>query len=311
MNTAIDRGAEVLISDETQASAVSWSSIVAGAVAAAATSLILLALGAGFGFTSVSPWSATEETAATFGVVAAIWLVVVQWLSSGFGGYIAGRLRTKWVGIHDDEVFFRDTAHGLLTWALATVVTVALLIFAGSSIVGAGTRAAATVAGGAAQGAAQGAVAQGAPSMTDPTGYLLDTLFRPATPATMGQPATGQAGAGQAVGAQGRDLRAESARILAQGLAKGNIPDADRTYLSELVAAQTGLSVEDAQKRVDDVTSRARSAQTEAVQALDTARKAGAQLAFYTAFSLVIGAFVAAAAGAFGGRQRDYVYPKI
>src|SRR4029453_12708397 len=96
MNTAIDRGAEVLISDETQASAVSWSSIVAGAVAAAATSLILLALGAGFGFTSVSPLSATEETAATFGVVAAIWLVVVQWLSSGFGGYIAGRLRTKW-----------------------------------------------------------------------------------------------------------------------------------------------------------------------------------------------------------------------
>jgi hypothetical protein len=217
MNTAIDRGAEVLISDETQSSAVSWPPIVAGAIAAAAASLILLALGAGFGFTSVSPWSATEETASTFGVVAAIWLVVVQWLCSAFGGYIAGRLRTKWVGIHDDEVFFRDTAHGLLAWALATVVTVALFVFAGSSILGAGTRAAATVAGGAAQGAAQGAVAQGASSMTDPTGYLLDTLFRPATPANTGQPATGQAGPGQPTGASGRDARAESARILGQG----------------------------------------------------------------------------------------------
>src|SRR4030095_5304771 len=97
MNTANDRGAEVLISDETQASAVLWPSIVAGAFAAAATSLILLAPGAGFGFTSVPPWSATEQTVSTFGIVAAIWLIIVQWLSSAFGGYIAGRLRTKWV----------------------------------------------------------------------------------------------------------------------------------------------------------------------------------------------------------------------
>jgi hypothetical protein len=303
MNTAIDRGVEVIVPDA-QASAVSWAAIIAGAVAAAAMSLILLALGAGFGFTSVSPWTANEQTASTFGIAAALWLVVVQWLSSAFGGYLAGRLRTKWVGIHGDEVFFRDTAHGLLTWALATVVTATLLLGAGSSIVGAGTRAAATVAGGAAQGAAQGAV-QDASSMTDPTGYLLDILFRPASPGTPSQPATGQVGS--PTGGAERDVRAESARIFAQGVAKGNISDADRTYLAQLVASQTGLSVEEAQKRVDDVIAQARSAQTEVVQALDAARKAAAQLAFFTAFSLLIGAFVAAAAGAFGGRQRDYV----
>jgi hypothetical protein len=305
MKSAIHQGAEVLVAEDTQASAVSWAAIIAGAVAAAAMSLVLLALGAGFGFTSVSLWSANEQTASTFGIAAALWLVVVQWLSSAFGGYLAGRLRTKWVGIHGDEVLFRDTAHGLLTWALATVVTATLLVGAGSSIVGAGTRAAATVASGAAQGAAQGAVAQEASSMTDPTGYLLDTLFRPASPGTPSQPATGQVGS--PTGGAERDVRAESARILAQGVAKGSIPDADRTYLAQLVASQTGLRVEEAQKRVDDVIAQARSAQTEVVQALDTARKAAGQLAFFTAFSLVIGAFVAAAAGAFGGRQRDYV----
>jgi hypothetical protein len=247
MNTAIDRGVEVIVPDA-QASAVSWSAIVAGAVVAAATSLILLALGAGFGFASVSPWSANDPTTSTFGIVAAIWLIVVQWLSSAFGGYIAGRLRTKWVGIQGDEVLFRDTAHGLLVWALATVVTVALLVGAGSSIVGAGTRAAATVASGAAQGATQGAVAQAASPMSDPTGYILDTLFRPATPATPGQPATGQVSPGQPTGGTGRDVRAESARILAQGVATGSIPDADRIHLAQLVASQTGLSVEEGSK---------------------------------------------------------------
>jgi hypothetical protein len=109
------------------------------------------------------------------------------------------------------------------------------------------------------------------------------------------------------MGGTERDVRAESARILAQGVAKGSIPDADRTYLAQLVASQTGLSIEEAQKRIDDVFAEAKSAQTQLVQALDAARKAAAQLAFFTAFSLVIGAFVAAVAGAFGGRQRDYV----
>jgi hypothetical protein len=140
--------------------------------------------------------------------------------------------------------------------------------------------------------------------MADPTGYLLDTLFRPTTAATTGQP-------GQPTGTSGRDVRAEGARILAQAVATGEMPDADKTYLAQLVAAQTGLSSEDAQKRVDEAIAQAKAAQTKVLESVDAARKAAAQLAFFTAFSLVIGAFVAAVAGAFGGRQRDYVYPKV
>jgi hypothetical protein len=112
---------------ESSASAVEWASIFGGALAAFGVTLILLTLGPGLGLTTVSPWSFTNPSPTTFGTVAAIWLVVTQWLSSAFGGYLTGRLRTKWVGIRTDEVLFRDTAHGLLAWALATLLIAALV----------------------------------------------------------------------------------------------------------------------------------------------------------------------------------------
>ena len=112
-------------------SAVSWAAIIGGALAAVAITLLLVALGAGIGLSSVSPWSPSNPTATTFTLLAAVWLIIVQWLSSGLGGYLAGRLRTKWVGLHTDEVFFRDTAHGFLAWALASVLVAA---FATSSV---------------------------------------------------------------------------------------------------------------------------------------------------------------------------------
>jgi len=99
---------------ESAVSAVSWVAIIAGAFAIAAASLILLALGAGLGLASVSPWYNSGPSATTFGVWAAVWLIVVQWLSAALGGYLTGRLRTKWVGVHTNEVYFRDTAHGFL-----------------------------------------------------------------------------------------------------------------------------------------------------------------------------------------------------
>jgi hypothetical protein len=95
---------------ESSASAVEWASIFGGALAAFGVTIILLTLGPGLGLATVSPWSLTTPSPTTFGTVAAIWLVVTQWLSSAFGGYLAGRLRTKWVGIRTEEVFFRDTA---------------------------------------------------------------------------------------------------------------------------------------------------------------------------------------------------------
>src|SRR6201988_5250637 len=117
---------------ESSASAVEWASIFGGALAAFGVTIILLTLGPGLGLATVSPWSLTNPSPTTFGTVAAIWLGGTQWFSSAFGGFLAGRLRTKWVGIRTEEVFFRDTAHGLLAWALATLL-IALLVTLGSA----------------------------------------------------------------------------------------------------------------------------------------------------------------------------------
>ena len=119
-------------------SAVSWGAIFAGAAAAAALSLILLLLGTGLGLSSVSPWANEGVGATTLGVSTILWLTFTQLAASAMGGYLAGRLRTKWLAVHTDEVYFRDTAHGFLAWAVATVGTAALLTSAVTSVVGAG-----------------------------------------------------------------------------------------------------------------------------------------------------------------------------
>ena len=106
--------------------ATDWGAIAGGALGAIAISIILFTAGSGFGLSTVEPWSFANRAPETFAVGAAIWLVVMQWLSAAFGGYLAGRLRAKWVGPRTDEVLFRDTAHGLLAWALATVIVAAL-----------------------------------------------------------------------------------------------------------------------------------------------------------------------------------------
>src|SRR5665811_701465 len=111
----------------TDASAVSWGAIVAGAAAAAALSLILLVLCTGLGLSSVSPWAHNGIGAATFGVSTILWVTLTQLVASAMGGYLAGRLRTKWVAVHTDEVYFRDTTHGFLAWAVASLATAALL----------------------------------------------------------------------------------------------------------------------------------------------------------------------------------------
>ena len=107
--------------------ATDWGAIIGGALAAIAVSIILFTAGSGFGLSTVEPWSFANRAPETFAIGAAIWLIVMQWLSAGFGGYLAGRLRAKWIGPRTDEVLFRDTAHGLLAWALATVIVATLL----------------------------------------------------------------------------------------------------------------------------------------------------------------------------------------
>lgn len=121
------------VGSASSASAVSWSAIFAGTVAAVAMTLILISIGSAFGFASVSPWPGVGAASTTFTIAAGVWLIVTQWLSSAVGGYLAGRLRVRWHGLHTDEVFFRDTAHGLLTWATATVL-VAMVAVAASAL---------------------------------------------------------------------------------------------------------------------------------------------------------------------------------
>src|ERR1700693_4883965 len=113
--------------DESKASAVSWAAVAAGAVANAALTLALVAFGVGMGFSAVSPWSNSGISATTFKIGTGIYLCVIAMLASTIGGYLAGRLRTKWTGLHTDEVVFRDTAHGFLSWAFAAVLSAALL----------------------------------------------------------------------------------------------------------------------------------------------------------------------------------------
>src|SRR5712671_1340642 len=96
---------------EASSSAVSWAAILGGAAAGAALSLILAALGAGAGFSSVSPWASHGASARTVGAGAILWVVITQFLASAMSGYLAGRLRTKWVNVHTHEIYFRDTAH--------------------------------------------------------------------------------------------------------------------------------------------------------------------------------------------------------
>jgi hypothetical protein len=273
---------------ESSKTAISWGPIVAGAVAATGITLILLLLGSGVGLTMVSPWSGESSSAATVGVSAAIWLVLVQWLSSAFGGYLTGRLRTKWAAVHTNEVFFRDTAHGFISWALATVFVAGFLASSLASLAGAGASVAATSAGAAGTAAA----ASAADGSKLSTSYFTDALRRPNQVS---------ARAGNDDGA----ATAEISRILLQGAVNGQIPDGDKTYVASIVAARTGLSDADARARVDAVLKQIDDAKTTAKQAADKARKAAATTALIGSLSLLVGAFIASAAAALGGRQRD------
>ena len=299
-----------------QAGAVSWGAILAGAAAAAALSLILLILGTGLGLSSVSPWRQSGVSATTFGVSTILWLSLTQLLASGMGGYLAGRLRVKWVAVHTDEVYFRDTAHGFLAWAVASLATAALLTSVIGSILGHGVQAGAAVAGGGATVAAAaampgGAVAAGsatprAESAGGPLGYFVDALFRPDMSASASASASAPAGAAAAPAAA---PRSEVAEIFMNAVRTGALPADDARYLGQLVAQRTGLNQQDAQKRVNDtfagLQTKLRDTSDAAKEAADKARKASSYAALWLFVSLLVGAFVASLAATYGGRQRD------
>ncbi|MBA5805711.1 hypothetical protein [Rhizobium changzhiense] len=287
MSVSMTGSGETATPVESSKSAMSWGPIFGGAAAAIGVTLILLLLGSGVGLTMVSPWSGQSSSLGTVGVTAAIWLVVVQWLSSGLGGYITGRLRTKWAAVHTDEVFFRDTAHGFISWALATIFVAGFLASSLTSLAGAGAQAVGSAA------TAAGAAASSTASAADlPTAYFTDALLRPE-----------QARAGATT--DDTAATAEVSRILLNGAAVGQIPDDDKAYLATIVSARTGLSEADARTRVDTVLKRIDDAKVATQKAADEARKAASTTALLGSLSLLIGAFIAAAAAAFGGSQRD------
>ena len=278
--------------------AVSWPAVAAGAVAAAALTLLLVAFGAGMGFSAVSPWSDSGVSGSTFSIATGIYLVLISIMSSAVGGYIAGRLRSKWTGVHTNEVFFRDTAHGFLAWAFATLICATALASTTSYL-----------ANGAGAGLA-GSTGQAARA-ANPADIYVDKLFRaPAAgsaAAAPAQPADNAANAGANSAAPGADngamgnarSRSEIVRLWAADFRDGDdLTAADRSYVAQFVAARTGMSQADAEKRVNEVT-------TEAKNAIDKARRAAAKLSFWLTAALLFGAFAASLTGAEGGALRD------
>ena len=295
------------------ASAVSWGAVVAGAAAAAALSLILLMLGVGLGLSSVSPWTHAGVSATTLGASTIVWLTITQLLASAMGGYLAGRLRTRWTDALADEVYFRDTAHGFLAWAVSSLATAALLTSVIGSIVSGGVQAGATVASGAAVAATTAATGM----QGDEEGsmaYFVDVLFRRDASTSANRAASAAAPTVAPVDAAINDLgndrdALEIGRILMFSNLSEPLPEDDVRHVGQLVAQRTGLSQQDAQKRVTDTYARAqaqaREAETDARAAADAARKASATGALWLFVSLLIGAFFASLAATFGGRQRD------
>ena len=258
---------------DVQTSGVSWSAIAAGAVAAAALTLALVAFGAGIGLSAISPWAGSGVSATTFKLGSGIYLVIVAVMASSVGGYLAARLRTRWTGINTNEVFFRDTAHGLLAWAFATVLSASVLGAATAHLIGAGVSGAATAA------------ATGSVNAAD---IYVDKLLRSdGTAVPGGTPESNNS------------VRAELSRLWTASFRTGdNLGAADRTYVARVVAARTGLPQAEAEKRVIEVI-------TEAKAAADSARKAAAQVSLWLTVSLLFGAFAASLAAIEGGQLRD------
>jgi hypothetical protein len=261
---------------EPSVAGVSWAAIVSGAVASCALTLVLLSLGMGLGFSVVSPWGNSGVATTTFEIGTGLYFVVMAMISSAVGGYLAGRLRNRWIGVEATEVLFRDTAHGFLAWALASVVGAILLASPAASLLSAAIPSATQTANSS--------------QATGPMEVYVDMLLRPNDPTTET--------------ANIAETRRELVRLLTTDLRNGDEPStADRSYVAKVVAARTGLSQADADKRVGDVVAQIKTD-------LDKARKAAMHLAIWLTLSLFIGAFSAALAATEGGGLRDGTWGK-
>ncbi len=265
------------------ASYVDWAAIIAGIVFASAISLVLITFGSAVGLNFLDFNSREGAPAILVGIAAASWFLWVQISSFMAGGYLAGRLRRRHFDASEDESDVRDGAHGLLVWGGSMIVGAVLAV--------SGIGAAATTVGNIASTATQAAsnVAEGAGNAVDPNAYFIDTLFRSQTPA-----------------ADTAGARDEAGRIFAQAaLGDGTVAEADRTYLANVVAANTGLTPEEAQARVDEVSANVEAARQQAIEAARIARNTAIIAAFLLAASSLVSAIGAYWAAQKGGNHRD------
>ncbi len=265
---------------------VDWPAIIAGIAIASAISVVLLSFGSAVGLSFINFRAADDVLPVWVAIAAGTWLLWVEVSSFMAGAYVTGRLRKRHHDASEDEADMRDGLHGLLVWAGALVIGGIIAVGGISAAVSAVGSAAATVTNAAAT------VADDAPGGLDPNAYFVDTLFR----AAPGQPAPT---------ADTTAIRAEAGRVLAQGAIDGTVSDADRAYLAQTVAANTGLSEADAQTRVNEVLTAVDAAKAKAAEVAEAARKTTVVAAFLTAASLLVSAVGAFWAAQTGGNHRD------
>jgi hypothetical protein len=266
---------------------IEWGPVVAGALLAAALSFVLLTFGASIGLSATSPWPNVGLSGKVIASLAIFWVLAQQIGAFLAGGYVAGRMRTRWAETPQSEAEFRDGLHGGLVWALGIVIGAVLLM----ATAGAVARTSVEVAGKAVSAVS---------STTNPMDAVLDTLFRPAAqqPAAAGAP--GPPGARAAASPEA--ARATIGRILVRSVASGSVPNDDRSYLAQLVSQQTGLSQQEAEARVNAAFNAAR-------DAADKARRAAILTGLVTAVSLIVSFGAAWWAARKGGQHRDNAIP--
>ena len=267
---------------------IEWGPILAGALLAAALSFVLLTFGTAIGLSATSPWPNVGFSGKVIASLAIFWVLAQQIGAFLAGGYVAGRMRTRWAETPQSEAEFRDGLHGGLVWALGIVIGAALFM----ATAGAVARTGAEVAGKAAVSAVS--------STTVPMDAVLDTLLRPAAqqPAAAGAPAA----PGARAAASPEAARATIGRILVRSVASGSVSNDDRSYLAQLVSQQTGLSQQEAEARVNAAFNAAR-------EAADKARRAAILTGLVTAISLIVSFGAAWWAALKGGQHRDNAIP--
>jgi hypothetical protein len=279
-----------------ETSYVEWGPILAGAIAASALSFLLLTFGSAIGLSLTSPWPSSGARLWVVALAVGWWAVAVQIASFAAGGYLAGRMRSRWAE-SSEESDFRDSAHGFMVWAVGVLFGGLLLAFTGGAAIKTATQSAALIAGGATAGAANALWQSG------PVDYAVDLLLRPeprgtATPAAPPQP-------GPSAQRDDQALRSEVGRIFAATIQNREFSERDRDYLVRVIQTRTGLPEAEAQSRVDGAVNEARDLEIKAREQADKARRAAIITGFIAAASLLISLVAACYFAGIGGRHRN------